>query len=65
MLLPCTSICDTERLPQLAELGIERFVIVGPGFQPHADKNGPGLFVSEVIPALRAAIGPEPRRLAP
>jgi 5,10-methylenetetrahydromethanopterin reductase len=48
----------TERLLQLAALGIERFVIVGPGYHPEARTRGPGLFVSEVMPALRTAIGP-------
>jgi 5,10-methylenetetrahydromethanopterin reductase len=46
-----------ERLLQLAALGIERFVIVGPGFHPEASTDGRPLFVSEVMPAVRAAIG--------
>ena len=45
-----------ERLLQLVALGVERFVVVGPGFHPEADRNGPGLFVSEVMPALRTAL---------
>jgi 5,10-methylenetetrahydromethanopterin reductase len=47
----------TERLLELAALGIERFVVVGPGFHPEANAAGPPLFVSEVMPAVRAAIG--------
>ena len=31
----------TERLLQLAALGLERFVIVGPGYHPEARKSGP------------------------
>jgi 5,10-methylenetetrahydromethanopterin reductase len=54
----------TERLLQLAALGVERFVIVGPGYHPEARKSGPGLFVSEVMPAVRRAIDVESRRLA-
>lgn len=42
------------RLLQLVSLGIERFVIVGPGFHPEAEPGG-NLFVSEVMPAVRAA----------
>jgi 5,10-methylenetetrahydromethanopterin reductase len=44
-----------ERLLDLIALGIERFVIVGPGFHPEARKDGKSLFVSEVMPAVRAA----------
>lgn len=44
-----------ERLLALHRLGIERFVIVGPGYHPEVDASGPGLFVREVMPALRAA----------
>jgi 5,10-methylenetetrahydromethanopterin reductase len=44
----------TERLLQLAALGLTRFVIVGPGFHPEARKDGDSLFASEVIPAVRA-----------
>ena len=54
----------TERLLQLVALGLERFVIVGPGYHPEARKSGPGLFVSEVMPAVRKAIDVESRRLA-
>ena len=42
-----------ERLLQLASLGIERFVIVGPGFHPEAGSSPRGLFVSEVLPEVR------------
>jgi 5,10-methylenetetrahydromethanopterin reductase len=45
-----------ERLLQLAALGIERFVIVGPGFHPEARNDGKSLFVTEVMPAVRAAM---------
>lgn len=45
-----------ERLLELHALGIERFVIVGPGFHPEAKADGPGLFVREVMPAVRAAV---------
>ena len=44
-----------ERLLQLTALGIERFVIVGPGFHPEATNDGSSLFAREVIPAVRAA----------
>jgi 5,10-methylenetetrahydromethanopterin reductase len=43
----------TERLLQLAALGLTRFVIVGPGFHVEADASGRTLFASEVIPAVR------------
>jgi 5,10-methylenetetrahydromethanopterin reductase len=46
-----------ERLLQLAALGIERFVVVGPGFQPEATPDGRSLFAIEVIPALRRRLG--------
>jgi 5,10-methylenetetrahydromethanopterin reductase len=44
-----------ERLLELAKLGIERFVIVGPGFHPEAGAKGRTLFASEVMPAVKAA----------
>jgi 5,10-methylenetetrahydromethanopterin reductase len=44
-----------ERLLQLASLGIERFVIVGPGLHPEARPSARGLFVSEVLPAVRSS----------
>jgi 5,10-methylenetetrahydromethanopterin reductase len=45
-----------ERLAELAGLGIERFVIVGPGFHPEAAPGGGTLFASAVMPALRARL---------
>ncbi|TGD71917.1 LLM class flavin-dependent oxidoreductase [Mangrovimicrobium sediminis] len=45
-----------ERLLALHDQGLERLVIVGPGFHPEADSRGPGLFVSEVMPAVRAEL---------
>lgn len=45
-----------ERLLELHALGVDRFVIVGPGYHPEADPDGPGLFVREVMPAIRAAL---------
>ncbi|MEZ5744352.1 MAG: hypothetical protein R3D89_11685, partial [Sphingomonadaceae bacterium] len=45
----------TERLLELKALGLERFVVVGPGFYP-ADWGEAGeLFHREVIPALKSA----------
>jgi 5,10-methylenetetrahydromethanopterin reductase len=46
-----------ERLLQVAALGIERFVIIGPGLYPEAGTHDRSLFASEVMPAVRAAIG--------
>ena len=45
----------TRRLLDLRAAGIERFVIVGPGFYPAEWGDDAGLFAREVIPALRAA----------
>jgi 5,10-methylenetetrahydromethanopterin reductase len=45
-----------ERLLQLAALGIERFVILGPGLHPEAGTDGQSLFAREVMPAMRAAL---------
>lgn len=45
-----------ERLLELAALGIERFVVVGPGFHPEAGSGGHGLFASEVMPQVRARL---------
>lgn len=42
-----------ERLLELAALGIERFVIVGPGHHPEVRGGGGTLFASEVLPAVR------------
>jgi 5,10-methylenetetrahydromethanopterin reductase len=50
----------TERLLQLASLGIERFVIVGPGFHPESGPTGRSLFVSEVMPAVRQQLKETP-----
>jgi 5,10-methylenetetrahydromethanopterin reductase len=44
----------TRRLLELRRAGLERFVIVGPGFYPEAWGEARGLFAREVIPALRA-----------
>lgn len=45
-----------ERLRELMALGLERLVIVGPGFYPPDWGETAGLFGSEVLPALKAAI---------
>ena len=45
----------TERLLALKAMGLERFVVVGPGFYPESWGEAAGLFAREVIPALRAA----------
>lgn len=45
----------TERLLGLKKLGLERFVVVGPGFYPESWGEAGRLFAKEVIPALRAA----------
>jgi 5,10-methylenetetrahydromethanopterin reductase len=42
-----------QRLLELASLGIERFVIVGPGYHPEAQGGGTTLFAREVLPAMR------------
>jgi 5,10-methylenetetrahydromethanopterin reductase len=44
-----------ERLLALRDAGLERFVVVGPGFYPPDWGVAAGLFAKEVIPALRAA----------
>lgn len=44
------------RLLELAAVGIERFVIVGPGFHPEATYDGRSLFAQEVIPAVKAQL---------
>jgi 5,10-methylenetetrahydromethanopterin reductase len=49
-----------ERLLALADLGIERFVVVGPGFHPEAGTEGRSLFASVVMPQVRARLhGPK------
>lgn len=45
----------TERLLALRAAGLERFVVVGPGFYPAEWGDKGKLFAREVIPALRAA----------
>jgi 5,10-methylenetetrahydromethanopterin reductase len=45
-----------ERLLQLTALGIDRFVVVGPGFHPEATEDGSSLFAGEVMPAVRNEI---------
>jgi 5,10-methylenetetrahydromethanopterin reductase len=44
-----------ERLLELVQCGLERFVVVGPGFYPEPTGSRGGLFASEVMPAVRAA----------
>jgi 5,10-methylenetetrahydromethanopterin reductase len=46
----------TERLLELKKMGLERFVVVGPGFYPEDwGEDVRDLFPREVIPALREA----------
>jgi 5,10-methylenetetrahydromethanopterin reductase len=45
----------TQRLLALRDAGLERLVVVGPGFYPTEWGEAGGLFVKHVIPALRAA----------
>jgi 5,10-methylenetetrahydromethanopterin reductase len=45
----------TRRLLALRDAGLERFVVVGPGFYPAEWGEAGELFAREVIPALRAA----------
>jgi 5,10-methylenetetrahydromethanopterin reductase len=45
-----------ERLLELYAIGIERFVIVGPGFHPEDRADGKSLFATEVMPAVRAQL---------
>jgi len=45
------------RLVDLAGLGLERFVVFGPGFYDDGfTRTGPSLFATEVMPAVRAAL---------
>jgi 5,10-methylenetetrahydromethanopterin reductase len=44
----------TRRLLALKAMGLERFVVVGPGFYPESWGEAAGLFAREVIPALKA-----------
>ncbi len=45
----------TDRLLGLRDLGLERFVCVGPGFYPPEWGEAGELFAKEVLPALKAA----------
>jgi 5,10-methylenetetrahydromethanopterin reductase len=45
----------TERLLGLRKLGLERFVMVGPGFYPESWGEAGALFQREVLPALKQA----------
>ena len=45
-----------HRLVELARLGIERFVVFGPGFYDDGSKTRGSLFATEVMPAVRAAL---------
>lgn len=45
-----------ERLIELARLGLERFVVVGPGFYPEPDGEKTSLFAREVMPAVRKTL---------
>jgi len=45
-----------RRILELVALGLERFIVVGPGLHPEAHGAGTSLFASEVIPAVRAAL---------
>ena len=45
----------TRRLLELQALGLERFVVVGPGFYPESWGEAAGLFVREVLPVVQAA----------
>lgn len=45
----------TQRLLELRKAGLERLVVVGPGFYPAEWGEAGTLFTKEVIPALRAA----------
>jgi 5,10-methylenetetrahydromethanopterin reductase len=44
-----------ERLLELVRCGLERFVVVGPGFYPEPEGHRGSLFVREVMPAVRSA----------
>lgn len=45
-----------RRLLELVDVGVERFIVVGPGIHPEAAAPGRTLFASEVIPAVRSAL---------
>ena len=44
-----------QRLLELSAIGIDRFVVVGPGFYPEPTDDGRSLFATEVMPAVKAA----------
>ena len=46
----------TERLIELARCGLDRLVVVGPGYYPDDWGDSSELFVREVVPALRAVL---------
>lgn len=43
-----------QRLLELSAIGINRFVVVGPGFYPEPTDDGRSLFATEVMPAVKA-----------
>lgn len=45
-----------ERLVELAQAGVSRFVIFGPGFHEDGTPDGDRLFARTVMPAVRAAL---------
>ena len=45
----------TARLLALKAMGLERFVVVGPGFYPESWGEAAGLFAREVMPTVRGA----------
>lgn len=47
----------TERLLELVGCGLQRFILVGPGYFPEAGGARRSLFATEVLPAVRAALG--------
>jgi 5,10-methylenetetrahydromethanopterin reductase len=53
-----------ERLLELAGTGLERMVVVGPGFYPESWGDKRHLFVREVMPALRKAFAESGHRQA-
>jgi 5,10-methylenetetrahydromethanopterin reductase len=46
----------TQRILELIDCGVDRFILVGPGLHPEAAAPGRTLFASEVIPAVRQAL---------
>jgi 5,10-methylenetetrahydromethanopterin reductase len=45
-----------ERLLELVRCGLQRFILVGPGYFPEAGGARRSLFATEVLPAVRAAL---------